>query len=233
MRYCTYTCQFFRTGIPTTRGKMITPKHFLKELGLHNMTGQNHIVYIINKLDHRVSYYRTCEIETAQVETANKYHQSGILLPLLPETPDDIALTYFWVDNLDKKIDSEEGGGRIHMTTLVAFQEKSVKVVKTVRKFTNIPKSRYLSFINHTLLALDINIDTKKEPPRFGSLADMSYDAAKFSKHYFMRLLLRKQNAFDQIVPNYYGWALKNMTCVKEKLEKTVEVYLIPEDYSI
>ena len=34
------------------------------------------------------------------------------------------------------------------------------------------------------------------------------------------------QNAFDQVIPNYYGWALKKMTRVKEKVEKKVEVNL-------
>lgn len=48
------------------------------------------------------------------------------------------------------------------MTTFVAFHEKSVNDVKTVRKLTDIPKSWYLSFINHILLPLGINIDAKK-----------------------------------------------------------------------
>ena len=48
------------------------------------------------------------------------------------------------------------------------------------------------------------------------------------SKHYFMWLLLRKQNASDQVIPNYYGWELKIRVRVKEKLEKTGEVYLPP-----
>ena len=50
----------------------------------------------------------------------------------------------------------------IHMTTFVAFHEKSVNDVKTVRKLTDIPKSWHLSFINHILLPLGINIDAKK-----------------------------------------------------------------------
>lgn len=44
-----------------------------------------------------------------------------------------------------------------------------------------------------------------------------------------MWLLLKKQNAFDPDIPNYYGWTLKNRVYVKEKLEKTVvEVYVPP-----
>lgn len=98
-------------------------------LGHHNMTGQRH-VDSINKLDHSLSYYNTCEIETAQAETENRYHQSQILLPLQPETPDNIVLIYFWVDNFGEKIDHEKGSGLIHMATPVGFQEKSMKFVQ-------------------------------------------------------------------------------------------------------
>lgn len=66
----------------------------------HNMTGQQHAVDIVIKLDHSIRYYRTYEIETAKAESANKYKQSGILLPLLLETPDDILLTYYHVFRL-------------------------------------------------------------------------------------------------------------------------------------
>ena len=84
---------------------MIIPKYLI-----HN-TCQKQVVDIVSKLGHSISYYRTCEIEAAQAGIANKYHQSRILLPIPPETPDDIVLTYFWVDNLNKKIDSKKGGG--------------------------------------------------------------------------------------------------------------------------
>ena len=80
---------------------------------------------------------------------------------------------------------------------ITAFQEKLVKAVKSVRKATNIPKSRRLSFINKILLTLDINFNTKNEPPRFDSLADNSENVITFSEHYLIWLLSRKQNAFD------------------------------------
>ena len=56
------------------------------------------------------------------------------------------------------------------------------------------------------------------KPPRFVSLAGTSYNVTKFTKNYFMWLLLRKQNAFDQVIPYYYGWAFKNRARVKGKL---------------
>lgn len=72
-----------------------------------------------------------------------------------------------------------------------------MKAVKSVRKATNIPKSRRLSFINKILLTLVINFNTKNEPPRFDSLADNSENVITFSEHYLIWLLSRKQNAFD------------------------------------
>ena len=72
------------------------------------MTVQKYVVGIVSKLKDSISYYKECEIEIAQVETVNKYHQTGILLHLLPETSADIVLTNFSVDNLDKAIGSKK-----------------------------------------------------------------------------------------------------------------------------
>ena len=56
---------------------------------------------------------------------------------------------------------------------------------------------------SHILIAfhcyLHINPNTKREPSRFDNLADVSYDITKFTKDYFMWLLLKKQNAFYKI----------------------------------
>ena len=79
-------------------------KTSFNDIGFQNMTCQRYVIDIINKLDHSISHYKTCETGTAQTETANRHHQSGILLPLQPETPDKIGLTYFWVKNFDKKV---------------------------------------------------------------------------------------------------------------------------------
>lgn len=37
---------------------------------------QKHVGNIVNKLDYNRSYYNTCENETAQTETAKRFHQS-------------------------------------------------------------------------------------------------------------------------------------------------------------
>ena len=57
-----------------------------------------------------------------------------------------------------------------HVITLVAFQEKSVKAVKTVRKVTNIPKSRHFSFIKGMLrpiFCIDINTNSDRKSKNY------------------------------------------------------------------
>ena len=52
------------------RGKVITEKHFLLGLRLHNMMGQKVPVQVMNHLGHCINYNLVCEIETAQAEAA-------------------------------------------------------------------------------------------------------------------------------------------------------------------
>ena len=56
---------------------MITPKHFLMELKLRNMTGQTNVVDIVSELVHSISYYKKCEIESAQAESAKNITNLG------------------------------------------------------------------------------------------------------------------------------------------------------------
>ena len=58
-----------------TSEKIITAKHFLMTLRVHNKTGQKH-VDIVNKLGHSLNYHRTSKNEIAQAETLNRCHQS-------------------------------------------------------------------------------------------------------------------------------------------------------------
>ena len=89
-----------------TRGNVVTAKHFLVALGLHNMTGQRNVVEINNKLGHCISYPLTCEIETAQAQaTQQNINNGNNILPVKPKTADGIVLTTFWLDNFDVKID--------------------------------------------------------------------------------------------------------------------------------
>lgn len=108
-----------------TNGKMLTPKHYLLALGLHNLTGQKQVVTINHKLGHCISYDNTCEIETAYAEAALLQSKSSVILPLKP-SPDNEVFTFYWVDNFDVTVDTQTGGGACNTTHLVAFQETSL-----------------------------------------------------------------------------------------------------------
>ena len=49
-----------------TRGKVVTLKHFLIGLGLHNITGLNTPIKILSPLGHSIDDNLVCEVETAE-----------------------------------------------------------------------------------------------------------------------------------------------------------------------
>ena len=73
---------FFFHGV--TRGKTITAKHFLLGLGLHNLTGQEKPVQIVNRLGHCIEYSMACEIETSHAEACQKQYAESAVLPIKP-----------------------------------------------------------------------------------------------------------------------------------------------------
>ena len=60
-----------------TRGRVMTEKHVLVGLGLHNLTGQHNVVQIANRLGHSINYNTVCEIETAQALKAQELSNSS------------------------------------------------------------------------------------------------------------------------------------------------------------
>ena len=56
-----------------TRGKVVTLKHFLIGLGLHNITGLKTPIKILSHLGHSIDYNLVCEVGTAEVEAAQKW----------------------------------------------------------------------------------------------------------------------------------------------------------------
>ena len=77
-----------------SKREVITPKHYLLSLGMHNITGQTLPIQIVNKLGHCISYPKTCEIETALAKLSIKQSKELNILPILPET-EEIIPTYF------------------------------------------------------------------------------------------------------------------------------------------
>ena len=124
-----------------TMGKFLTKKHFLLALGLHSMTGTKNVITILNKLGHCMSYDKTCEIETAIAETTMVRAHQGNILPVVP-VGDETVLTYFWVDNFDVDVECQKGGGSIHTTHLMAFQESSDGLPNNTNQDITIPRSK-------------------------------------------------------------------------------------------
>ena len=107
-----------------SRGQVVTEKHFLMGLGLHNITGQKKVVEVLNHPGHSISYTDVCDIETAQAQKAQVLATNSKSLPVKPATPEDTILTFFWVDNFDMmNVEKVGGAGAINTTHLVAFQE--------------------------------------------------------------------------------------------------------------
>ena len=53
-----------------TKGKTLTEKPFLVALGMHNLTGQRHVIELLNKFGHSMSLNLTCDILTGIAESA-------------------------------------------------------------------------------------------------------------------------------------------------------------------
>ena len=86
------------------------------------MTGKKNVVEILNKFGHSVSYSTASEILTSYAESNIEKSKGSLVLPLQSSNPDEIVLSYFWVDNFDLKSDKQCGGGAVNITTMTAFQ---------------------------------------------------------------------------------------------------------------
>ena len=120
--------------------KITTAKHLVLALRLHNDRTKK-IIQILNKLGHCISYDLTCETETSQAQVSIIEQENNSILPILPTADDDIIITYFWVDNFDKVIESLTEGGAVNSTHTIAFQEKSNSNLLNKNKLTFEKKS--------------------------------------------------------------------------------------------
>ena len=79
-----------------------------------------------------------------------------------------MVLTVFWADNFDKIVENATGGGSVHTTHLLAFQEQTEK---TSLEYINVSvrktKSRKINF-NKVTVVIRL-ADAKKEPPQFNN----------------------------------------------------------------
>lgn len=86
-----------------SNGAVMTPKHYLLGLNLHNVTGKK-IVQTANRLGHGISYDNVLDIEAAQAKKAQMIMNSSerSVLALKPASSPNTVSTVFWVDKLDK-----------------------------------------------------------------------------------------------------------------------------------
>ena len=210
-------------------GKVITPKHYLLALGLHNITGQKQPVVVTNKLGHCISYDLSCEIETALSEASVKRSEETSILPIKPEAG-EIILTVFWVDNFDVKVERQCGAGAVNTTHLMAFQEKNGKEVDYTT--ISLPRSGKRKFSHEENIAEQtFNISNSSEPPTLQQnlpASSNNFQQSSFNCSLFTWIYLRKQNSFDQQVPNFAGLQMKHRQLSHSSVQKTEETYLPP-----
>ena len=211
-----------------SHGKVITPKHYLFALGLHNLTGQRQPVEITNKLGHCISYGTCCEIETALSEAAIEKSKKTNILKIRPIDHEYIS-TWFWVDNFDILLDKAGGGGSVNTTHLVAFQEQDGHVINH-DLHVSIPRSRKRKLDLPTEgEQVAFNVDTAAEPPTISSVVRaQSFDDKHFNQSLFLWLFFRNINHNDQAVPIFTGWRLYGNKPRLRDFKQTIETYLPP-----
>ena len=146
-----------------TKGKVITAKHFLLGLGLHNLTGQKKTVQILNRLGHCIEYNAASEIETAHAEAVQQQYNDSGVLPVRPITSQHTVNTFFWAENFDVKLETQTGHGAVHSTHMIAFQEVS-QVSQFESRRTRVQKTGKRSLSPTNTEDYSIIADPKKEP---------------------------------------------------------------------
>ena len=148
-----------------TRGKVVTAKHFLLALGLHNITGMKNPIEICNRLRHCIPYHLNMEIQTAQTQKELTLAEASSFLPLKPAKESDVVLTFYWVDNFDVIVEKQAGGGTINTTHLVAFQEPTELSVNNTNETISVEYSRKRTVENIEPKNVSCgSIDSKREP---------------------------------------------------------------------
>ena len=207
-------------------GKVITPKHYLFALGLHNITGQKQAVVIANKFGNSMPYDLCCEAEMSSSEASIARLKKTSIFPIRPDGS-QIALTVFWVDNFDVTVEKTLGEGAVNTTHLMVFQEQAHHSKQDLHVPVRRARKRKLSTLEEDEHA-SFTVDTVAEPPRKNISHQLNYDNTSFQQLQFIWLYLSKCNHFDQSVPNFKGWRLFARNAVVQEVQKPVETYLPP-----
>ena len=141
-----------------------------------------------------------CDIETGFAKVAKQIHARLLILPIQPKE-NEMVLTIFWADNFDKIVENETDGGSVHTTHIVAFKKQTKKTsLEYIHVAVPKTKSRKINF-NEVIVV--VRLAHAKEEPRKQSF---TYDTKTYTTKHFLWVILRKRNAFDQLIPIYSGW---------------------------
>ena len=204
---------------------MVTLKHFLIGLGLHNITGLKTPIQVLSHLGHSISYDLVCEVETAEAEAAQKW-MSESQSPQQNQDPSnrDIVLTYWWFDNFNQKLEAQTGAGTIDSTHIVEFSERS-KADPERPAIVNVPRSKRRSLTTSAMNLPSVKVDKKKEPsvvstPLSEDCRQQMYEKVKdFKELYKIWMLGRFLSSKDQFLPTFSGW------CVAIQTSKYKEIH--------
>ena len=190
-----------------SQGKTIITKQFLLALGLRNITGQRKVVETVNILGQYLTCNTTCEADKA-FAVKGQHLLSNSFLPLRPINEYDYALTVFWVDNFNIKVEKLTGSTFVNITHMIAFQERG-EINRQENKGTPLPQSRKQKLENETNKNQDkeIFVNSKIEPPiSTGEFSGPTEEHIhKILLRYFLWLWIRKENSFDQQNPMFSG----------------------------
>ena len=184
--------------------RILTKKHYLLSLSLHSMIGTRSVINILNKLGHCLNYNKSCEIETAIVESTSIHAKEKNILPICG---DEIILTFFRTDNFD--VESQKNGGSIHTRHLMAFQESVEGIPNNTNYNISLPrrKRRKTSIDTDAESALP-SINKNAAPTKCNQIIKRNSVPSRFLSLYDLWLLFRKWNSVDQTVPIFSGWLI-------------------------
>ena len=218
------------------RGKIITLKHFLVGLGIHNLTGQKVPTQILSHLGHSLDYNLVCKIETAEARQAQEMSSQGEYLPARP-VGEQTVLTYFWADNFNMHHDTISGKAVLDMTNIVAFQEKeALQQISLTKTKVSVPREMKRSLSGGSKRIKTPTINVKQEPSTFDPSIfenERKNEIQTADLTVLVWSVLRILASRDPTLPMLSGWLMLMRQRHTSIIYKTVETYLHPMSTSI
>ena len=192
---------FFGSDLVNTmaNGKIVTLKHFLSGLGLHNITGLRMPIKVLSHLGHCIDYNLVCETETAEAEIALQWLAEHKISQLQQDHEDsDVQhIVFWWFDNFNQKLDSASGYGTIDATHIVEFKENvdvsNAHQLQSDPSKTSINHTKRRSLQNIGAVLPSLSINKNKEPSivsqEMGEAQKLTVQEEKKKFYYIHQLL--------------------------------------------